>query len=207
MLFGIRDDKVRERLLRESSLTLTKTDEICRAAESMIKVVSNSVRTTVNAMKSEANKCREEEKLTTKSIRECGSCGRRHPCGKKELCPAYGKICNKCAKPNHFAVKCRTKGKETGKSIRAVENEDDMDEVFPIHVSVLQVDDSQLVTVQLQSGLYIRFQLDTGAQCNVIPVNLYKKAAKDRKLTNVVLTNLEQQYSEDIRNSKYSVNW
>ena len=179
--FGIRDDKVRERLLRESNLTLTKTDYICRAAESMIaqmKVVSDSVSTTVNAVKSEANKCREEEKLTTKSIRECGSCGRRHPFGKKELCPAYGKICNKCAKPNHFAVKCRTKGKETGKSIRTVEDEDDMDEVFPTQVSVLQVDDSQLVTVQLQSGNYIRFQLDTGAQCNVIPVNLYKKATR-----------------------------
>ena len=188
MLFGVRDDKV----LWESNLTLTKTDEICRAAESMIaqmKIVSNSVSTTVSAMKSEANKCREEEKLTAKSIRECGSCGRRHPFGKKELCPAYGKICNKCAKPNHFAVKCRTKGKETGKSIRAVEDEDDMDEVFPTQVSVLQVDDSQLVTVQLQSGNYICFQLDTVAQCNVIPVNLYKKATEDRKLTNVVPTN------------------
>ena len=35
LVFGIRDSKVRERLLRESKLTLAKTDEICRAAESM----------------------------------------------------------------------------------------------------------------------------------------------------------------------------
>ncbi len=34
LVFGIRDMKVRERLLRESALTLSKTDEICRAAES-----------------------------------------------------------------------------------------------------------------------------------------------------------------------------
>ena len=32
LIFGIRDLKVRERLLRESKLTLAKTDEICRAA-------------------------------------------------------------------------------------------------------------------------------------------------------------------------------
>lgn len=32
LLFGIRD-KVRERLSRETSLTLTKTDEICQASE------------------------------------------------------------------------------------------------------------------------------------------------------------------------------
>ena len=34
LIFGIREVKVRERLLRESQLTLQKTDEICRASES-----------------------------------------------------------------------------------------------------------------------------------------------------------------------------
>ena len=34
LVFGISDNKVRERLLRESALTLKKTDEICRASES-----------------------------------------------------------------------------------------------------------------------------------------------------------------------------
>ena len=32
LVFGIKDDKVRERLLRKSNLTLSKTDEMCRAA-------------------------------------------------------------------------------------------------------------------------------------------------------------------------------
>ena len=44
LLFGIRDNKVRERLLRETSLTLAKTDEICRASESttaQMKLVEN----------------------------------------------------------------------------------------------------------------------------------------------------------------------
>ena len=35
-MFGVRDAKVRERLLLESKLTLAKTDEICHAAESMV---------------------------------------------------------------------------------------------------------------------------------------------------------------------------
>ena len=34
IVFGIRDNKVRERLLRESQLTSKKTDEICRASKS-----------------------------------------------------------------------------------------------------------------------------------------------------------------------------
>ena len=56
LVFGIKDDKVRDRLLRESALTLSKTDEICRAAESMVaqmKVVSDTSETTINAVKSQ----------------------------------------------------------------------------------------------------------------------------------------------------------
>ena len=52
--FGIKDDKVRETLLRESSLTLHKTDEICQVAESMvaqINIVSDTSETTSNAVK------------------------------------------------------------------------------------------------------------------------------------------------------------
>ena len=57
LVFGIKDDKVREQLLCESNLTLSKTDEICRAAESMIaqmKVVGHmdSLGTTVSAVRS-----------------------------------------------------------------------------------------------------------------------------------------------------------
>ena len=59
--------------------------------------------------------------------------------------------------------------------MRAVDN-DDPDEVFPMDVSAVQLDDSQLVTLKLESGNYLRFQVDTGAQCNVVPVSLYKKA-------------------------------
>jgi len=36
LVFGIKDDKVQERLLWEVNLTLDKTDEICLAAETMV---------------------------------------------------------------------------------------------------------------------------------------------------------------------------
>ena len=56
LIFGIHDSKVRERLLRETSLTLIKTDEICRAAESMteqMRIVgqSNNETTSVHAVR------------------------------------------------------------------------------------------------------------------------------------------------------------
>ena len=46
-------------------------------------------------------------------------------------------------------------------------------------ISAVTLDDSQLVTLKLKSGKYLRFQLDTGAQCNVVPLNLYQKATRD----------------------------
>ena len=110
LVFGISDSKVRERLLRESKLTLAKTDEICRASESMMlqmKAVEESPSASVNAVKSgkEQSTSADPDKPAQ---RECGSCGYRHE-RKKELCPAFGKLCNKCKKRNHFAAKCWSK--------------------------------------------------------------------------------------------------
>lgn len=48
--------------------------------------------------------------------------------------------------------------------------------------AVVTFDDIQLVTLGLESGNYLCFQPDTGAQCNVIPVHLYKKAVNDPDL-------------------------
>ena len=52
------------------------------------------------------------------------------------------------------------------------------------------MDDSQLVTLKLESANYLRFQPDTGAQCNVIPLHLYKKTTKDVDLCNVTPVNM-----------------
>ena len=54
-------------------------------------------------------------------------------------------------------------------------------------ISAVTLDDSQLVTLMLESGHYLRFQPDTGAQCNVVPLHLYKKATKDVDLCNVMV--------------------
>ena len=181
LVFGIRDAKARERLLRESDLTLKKTDEICHAAESMVaqvKVVDDSLSTAVNAVKTDDHPPQKTSK-EGKTLRECWNCGRRHELYKRELCPAYGKTCNKCHKQNHFAAKCRSK--PAAQTVKAVED----DEVFQTHVDGSGVDDSQCVTLRLENGSYLRFQVDTGAQCNVVPLDLYKKATRDHKLQHI----------------------
>ena len=70
-----------------------------------------------------------------------------------------------------------------------------MDEVFPTQVSAVDMDDSQFVTLKLEFGNYLRFQVDTGAQCNVLPLQLYKQATRDIKLANVTPPTAINNYS------------
>ena len=51
--------------------------------------------------------------------------------------------------------------------------------------TVVGVDNTQLVTLRLESGKFLRFQADNGAQCHVIPLHLYKKAPDDHELANL----------------------
>ena len=53
-------------------------------------------------MKTQAHKASNRSTSTT-----CGNCGGRYP--HDGQCPAAGKICNACQKPNHFAAVCRSK--------------------------------------------------------------------------------------------------
>ena len=99
LLFGIRDNKLRERLLRETSLTLTKTDEISRGPESttaQMKLVENQTdpSSSVNAVTDQENKnknwrrCKPKGKggKNTDKSKECWSCRTVHKRSKKELC-------------------------------------------------------------------------------------------------------------------------
>ena len=196
LIFGIHDTKVRERLLRENNLTLAKTDEICRAAESMteqMRIVgqSSSSATSVHALRQAVGQKKRVKKKetshTTKSeaTKECWNCGRQHGRESKELCPAFGKTCDCCGKSNHFAKKCRQK--RSGRARNSVRTIGESEEVFPVRevATLAMLDDSQCVTLKLDSGSYIRFQIDSGAQCNVVPLKLYQRATKDVRLKDV----------------------
>ena len=84
LIFGIHDTKVRERLLRETNLTLMKTDEICRAAESMteqMRIVgqSNNEKTSVHAVRQfSGQKKRVTKETKSETAKECWNCGRQH---------------------------------------------------------------------------------------------------------------------------------
>ena len=200
LVFGSQDSKVRERLLREKNLSLQKTDEICRAHETSIeqmKVVGGASTGDTDAGDVNAFSKKPEggkkwrgrfPRGSDSRGKACGFCGRTHDVSKRENCPAFGKRCNKCNKQNHFANVCFgsvLKTSQRGNRVHYLEDEFS-DEFFGVEeISAVTLDDSQLVTLKLESGNYLRFQPDTGAQCNVVPLHLYKKATRDFNLLNV----------------------
>ena len=46
------------------------------------------------------------------------------------------------------------------RQVQAID-EDDSDEVFPTQISAVNLDDSQMMTLKLESGNFLRFQVDT----------------------------------------------
>ena len=102
LVFGILDTKVRERLLRETSLTLAKTDEICRAADCMLaqmKIVKDTSETDANAVSKLEISKKYNPKYSRRRQRgqgkQCDNCGYHH-LANHESCPTRGKDCRKC---------------------------------------------------------------------------------------------------------------
>lgn len=117
------------------------------------------------------------------STQDCTNCGRPHETRHRESYPALGKACRKCGKRNHFAVKCRSKRTSSraytvNRSQGQKDYEDD-GETLTLQLPVHCLDDSQFVTLHMKTGSFICFQVDTGAQCNVLPLGTYKEATGD----------------------------
>ena len=138
----------------------------------------------VSAVELEKHPPQAKQDTRPSTKQQCQNCGRRHDLRRRESCPAFGKTCNKCQKRNRFAVKCRSKKGPGVSIVDPPEPSDEEDEVFETHTAG-KLEDSQLVTLCIASRNYIRFQVNTGAQCNVVPLELYKKATKDQDLTHV----------------------
>ena len=90
-----------------------------------------------------------------------------------------------------FCVLQWQRGEESASRIRVntIKQHEDIDSeesyVYVISdIYSITLDDSELVTLKLvNSGSFLRFQPDTGAQCNVIPMHLYKQACTDEDLS------------------------
>nr|XP_054768172.1 uncharacterized protein K02A2.6-like [Lytechinus pictus] len=180
---GIKDDAVRARLLRESDLTLDKAIQICRAAElSKERMTVFDKAQDVHAVRKAKMNGAQQKQI------KCKFCGRSHVFDKNK-CPAFGKKCNKCQKDNHFASVC-TSAKPAGKvrrdkkSVNAVDEEaEDVEELFVDVIRAADDTDDWFVDLKVNSRK-VRFKLDTGSQCNIIPELVRKELQSPLRKSN-----------------------
>ena len=106
--------KLRRRLLRETDLDLDKLAKIAHAAESAEhqanEIEKNEEK--INKISFENRKesmSRREVDMKDNKQKHCYGCGSNKHLHGSPQCPALGKTCNSCKKPNHFSSVCLKK--------------------------------------------------------------------------------------------------
>lgn len=203
IVLGCPNRQTQERLLREADLTLQKALDICRASESTREQIQ-----CISGESAAVNAVREKPVNRTASVRRpfnsdtntsCGNCGTVHP---PKSCPAFGRQCNACSKPNHFAAQCRSSGSARGKS--RPQRHMSSSSVHDVSMAeITQLDHLRISSCTLNNredtswyrqfdiqGTQINCKLDSGAEANVMSAAVFSlvKNPPTLRSTSVVLT-------------------
>ncbi|KAK2709280.1 hypothetical protein QYM36_013070 [Artemia franciscana] len=203
LVFGVKQDKIRERLLSEGAgLTLALAIATCRAAEAtqaQLIIMSNQEHSKVHV--------KQEIDVVTRQGRKCYKCGgsftpghvcspkdsgdsgpKCYNCGgvfsKSHQCPAKEKSCIECKKMNHFAKMCRS----SQRNIHRIETEesstDTSSQYFLERIQTKEEKNNEPVAklYLTKEGINMEFKIDTGAEANVIPMKTLNKMHPQPKL-------------------------
>ena len=108
---GVSSQHVRKQLLKEQDLTLDRAIDIGIANELSARNNTELSSNQVSDPKEEVHgidKGGLSKKESKSGIENCRNCGGNHA-AKRNSCPAFGKKCLHCGKPNHFEKVCRSK--------------------------------------------------------------------------------------------------
>lgn len=205
IVFGVRDVRMKERMLRDSpDLTLQKAVDMCRAAETtqaQMKTMQAAATagtssgghgservTSVHAMAAARPTSRSAETNYRKDAKfesakfDCGKCGFSH---KPRSCPAFGKSCAYCKEKNHYIARCPKKAKIH--SVAEEGNEFSVSELYigEIKTSVHSCDVGRDTAWYADAKVYndnVKFKLDTGAETNILPLKVYANLKQKKHL-------------------------
>ena len=196
-VFGLIDDTLKERLLREANLDLNRAVEIAQRTESSKRQVKEmATRSSVNILQQSS----ERQLVNNSQVFNCGQCGCQH---KPKKCPAYGQECTFCNKMNHFARMCRNKRarerniqqkrqqsantqfrSQTNRRVHDVEQSDTSSNTSTEESPDLMVTPLQIEGIKKSSAWFANLstnggkltcKLDTGAEVSVLPLHTYNK--------------------------------
>lgn len=185
IIIGIKNEDLRKKLLTEENLTLERAVNACKINEQTSLQLDNMISSkTVESVKAKKHNHNKSGKPGNDDF-DCRRCGTKH--GRKQ-CPAYKKKCETCGIPGHVAAVCRSKSKAK-KTVNLVQESDsEQDEMYLNEIIKNSVEESKILelypskhpdnwyeTVEIGQEK-LRFKLDTGAQCNVLPYKYIRNA-------------------------------
>ncbi|XP_070388049.1 uncharacterized protein [Dermacentor albipictus] len=165
IVFGTNDKTVREKMLRDKTLTLQKAENICKAAEAAAQQNAAWVNERVQVDSTRRYERGKEQKG------RCKHCGRAHA---PRQCPAYGKTCYACKKQNHFSSCCKNP------QVHGIqEDREDSFDVLDVSICGVSTKPGKDWTVRGKvSGHDIELKVDTGSQANLIPLSIFQRISK-----------------------------
>ena len=190
---GLRDQGHRERLPRDTTLTLQKAVDICRTNE-MAANQRHKMKQLDNLhylRKEKKHEAHEDSHKTSNFAKKCKYCGDTHTAGN---CSAHGQTCTKCKKKNHPAKVCQSSLKQmerksklgarkprpmrdTRQGVHHVQ-EDDVTDKLSSDESIYTVwatKDTKNYAVEIyvsarksEAAIPLKFQIDTGTSCSTM---------------------------------------
>lgn len=188
---GISSNSVRKQLLKERDLSLHKAIQLCQIHEAAEK---HSEQVTE---KHEVNAIAQRKTKEVKENAKCIYCGNVHA-PRKEACPAYGKKCALCSKLHHFAKVCKsTPRRRVIKHVNAVLDEDEEDDnehkedwEYKVHGLSHNLTKNEIYCTARINSRDINLKIDTGAKCNVLPLQHFKQVKAKEAINKAKAVNL-----------------
>uniref|UniRef100_A0A6P7GZ25 Uncharacterized protein LOC114348674 n=1 Tax=Diabrotica virgifera virgifera TaxID=50390 RepID=A0A6P7GZ25_DIAVI len=142
----------------------------------------------INVIEKRTNEKKSNHALNSTNVSpgkfKCTRCTRIH--GLRE-CPAFNRKCEKCGKLNHFAVACRVRMvRQLEESVEVGPNNssqgDNNSEFLMYTLSVMDVKSNSWFETVNVINKPVNFKLDTGAEVNILPYNVYRELGVNQQL-------------------------
>ena len=182
IVIGIKDNATRKKLLNMPKLTLKECIDMCRTHESTSLQIKTMTQQEVSAVSTRpssskhysANKQKKSAHADKGKEINCIFCGKKHAKDRNQ-CPAWGKKCSTCHKPNHFSTVCKSRNKQKKQSsyVRIVDQDtSDQDDYVAtleeIDIVIHKSNPNKVFVTLSVNDKEEHFQLDTGATVNVM---------------------------------------
>lgn len=192
VVVGIRDSRLKEKLLRDPGLTLERAVDVCKAneaAQAQMKVLTGSTpddSSSVHAVKKGRSKKGKPKHAGNDSQEKpkaqqdgqnaylCRRCGKTH---QRRECPAWGQVCKKCNGHNHFASQCKAKrvqmvGVDSEDSDSSSEDSDSDFYVSTVSKANREKQCEWIANLTVNSSI-VPLKLDCGSQVNILNLTDY----------------------------------